>query len=87
MQQLCKKDGHASLLTYCMLFLSAGSRQGAGQRRLVGPDEVSRAAAMLAGGSGGSSEKVEAIRELPADQKVALIAAYQLAGKRWPESD
>lgn len=59
---------------------TAGSRQGAGQRRLVGPDEVSRAAAMLAGGSGGSSEKVEAIRELPADQKVALIAAYQLAG-------
>lgn len=50
------------------------------KRRLIGPDEISRAAAELSGGAGGSSETVEAIRALPADQKLALIAAYQLAG-------
>jgi hypothetical protein len=60
--------------------LAAGDKSPASQR-LIGPDEVSRAAAQLSGGYGGTSETVEAIRGLPADQKLALIAACHLAGK------
>lgn len=60
--------------------LAAGDKASAWQRRLIGPDEISRAAAQLSGGYGGTSETAEAIRALPADQKLALIAAYHLAG-------
>lgn len=42
---------------------------------------MSRAVASLMGGSGASgSETAQAIRALPAEQKVALIAAYQFIG-------
>ncbi len=58
---------------------TADGKQCAAQR-LVGPEEISRGVAALTGGAGSDSEAVNAIRALPTDQKLALIAAYQLIG-------
>lgn len=70
------------------LHVAAGSEQSPAAQRQVGPSEVSRAVAALTGGAGGGagSEAVQAIRALPAEQKVALIAAYQFIGARPSQS-